>query len=105
MFQDMNKLFLESMAPFREIVEIQQSMLQKLTQQNVECTQQCIEAAIHQAKHLQEISSPQQFIEMQKDYTQRLEKTLSRASEQNINTMRSAHEAIEKLTSNTLGIK
>ena len=105
MFQDLNKLFLESMGPFRELVEIQQSMLQKLTTQQVECTQQCIEAAIHQASNLQGISTPQQFIEMQKDYTQRLEKTLSLAGQENLKTMRSAHEAIEQLTNNALSRK
>jgi hypothetical protein len=105
MFQDMNQLLQESMAPFKKMMEIQQEMLERITRQQIECTQQCIEATMAQAAALQKAENPQQFIEMQKDYTKRLEEALVAARDSNVQTVQQAQKAVQELTAASLGGK
>ena len=100
MFQDMGKMFEESMSPFKEIVDIQTKMLERLTKQQIECTQACFQATIQQAMELQNVKSPADLANLHNEYTKKLERMLASANEQNVQSLRDAHEAIQKLTLN-----
>jgi hypothetical protein len=105
MFQDMTKLFEQSVESFQELAKVQQEMLQRITNQQIEYTQQCIQATMNQANSLQGLKSPEEFIEAQKEYTQRLEAALKAAAEQNMKTVQNAQEEIQKIASQSMGGK
>ena len=105
MFQDMTKLFEQSIESFQELAKVQQEMLQRITNQQVEYTQQCIQATMNQANALQGLKSPEEFIEAQKEYTQRLETALKAAAKQNVKTVQNAQEAIQNVASQSIGGK
>jgi hypothetical protein len=60
---------------------------------------------MNQANALQGLKSPEEFIEAQKDYTQRLEAALKAAAEQNMKTVQNAQEEIKKIASQSMGGK
>ncbi len=102
MFQDMTKQFNESMAPFRELVNIQTKMLEELTRQQMECTKACLEATMQQTSELQKCQTPNDLIELQQAYAKELETTLKAANEQNMKALTSAQQAIQQLTQSSL---
>eukprot|EP01155_Anaeramoeba_flamelloides_P008843 Anaeramoba_flamelloidesa133021_17.p2 GENE.a133021_17~~a133021_17.p2 ORF type:complete len:110 (+),score=15.00 a133021_17:17-346(+) len=102
MFQDMTKQFNESMAPFRELVNIQTKMLEELTRQQMECTKACLDATMQQSSELQKCKTPNDLIELQQAYAKELEATLKAANEQNMKALTAAQQAIQQLTQNSL---
>ncbi|GAA0694286.1 hypothetical protein GCM10009104_22140 [Marinobacterium maritimum] len=102
MFQDMTKQFNESMAPFRELVNIQTKMLEELTRQQMECTKACLEATMQQTSELQKCQTPNDLVELQQAYAKELETTLKAANEQNMKALTAAQQAIQQLTQNSL---
>lgn len=105
MFQDMTKLFEQSVESFQELAKVQQEMLQRITNQQIEYTQQCIQATMNQANAIQGLKSPEEFMQAQKEYTQRLESALKAAAEQNVKTVQNAQNAIQKIASQSMGGK
>ncbi|RDE25024.1 phasin family protein [Motiliproteus coralliicola] len=101
MFQDMSKKLNVSMEPIKELMEIQTRMLEKLTEQQIECAKACMNQTMSQTRELQSCGSAQELIELQKKYTQTVEATLKNASSENLETFNEAREAIERLTQNT----
>ena len=73
MFQDMTKTLNQSMEPFKDLINIQTRMLEKLTRQQMECTRSCIEATIHQTRELQHCKSPKEMLDLQAAYASELE--------------------------------
>lgn len=102
MFQDMTKQFTESMAPFRELVNIQTRMLEELTRQQMEFTKACLEATMQQTSELQKCKTPNDLIELQQAYAKELEATLKAANEQNMKSLTAAQQAIQQLAQNSL---
>ncbi|MBA4503534.1 phasin family protein [Marinobacterium marinum] len=102
MFQDMTKQLNDSMAPFRELVNIQTKMLEELTRQQMECTKACLEATMQQTNELQKCKTPNDLIELQQAYAKELETTLKSANEQNLKALTTAQQAIQQLTQNSL---
>ncbi len=98
MFQDMNKTLSQSMEPFKDLVNIQTKMLEELTRQQMVCTKSCIEATIQQTKEMQKCQTPADLMALQQSYAKQLEDTLKGASEQNLQALGEAREAMEKLT-------
>ncbi|HSG02608.1 MAG TPA: phasin family protein [Marinobacterium sp.] len=98
MFQDLDKVMQGSLAPYKKMIEVQTEMLERLSRQQIECTQACMKATIQQAMELQQVSNPQELTKLQLDYTHKLEEMVNHASEQNLNTLKEAHRAIEELT-------
>lgn len=98
MFQDMTKQMTESMAPFRELVNIQTKMLEELARQQMECTKACIEATMQQTSELQKCKTPNDMIELQQVYAKELEATLRAANEQNLKALTTAQQAMQQLT-------
>ncbi len=91
-------MFEESMAPFKNMVDIQAQMLERLTKQQIECTQACFQATMQQAMQLQNVKSPADLANLQMEYTKKLEEMMNSANEQNIKAMKEAHDAIQKLS-------
>ncbi|MBV0934120.1 phasin family protein [Marinobacterium sp. A346] len=102
MFQDMTKQFNESMAPFRELVNIQTKMLEELTRQQMECTKACLEATMQQSSELQKCKNPNDLIELQQAYAKELETTLKAANEQNLKALTEAQQAMQQLAQGSL---
>lgn len=102
MFQDLDNLMQGSLAPYKKIIEVQTQMLERLSRQQIECTQACMQATIQQAMEMQQVSNPQELTKLQLDYTQRLEEMVNHASAQNLKTLQDAHQAIQDLTLNKL---
>ncbi|MBR9829761.1 MAG: phasin family protein [Oceanospirillales bacterium] len=102
MFQDMTKQFNESMAPFRELVNIQTKMLEELTRQQMECTKACLDATMQQSSELQKCKSPNDLIELQQAYAKELEATLKAANEQNLKALTEAQKAMQQLAQGSL---
>lgn len=98
MFQDMNKMLNQSMAPFKELVDIQTKMLEELTRQQMECTKACIDATMQQTKELQKCKNPADLLELQQSYAKELEETLRSANQHNLKALTDAREAMQKLT-------
>lgn len=105
MFQDLDKMMQGSLAPYKKMIEVQTEMLERLSKQQIECTQACMQATIQQAMELQQVSNPQQLTQIQMDYTHRLEEMVNHASEQNMKTLKEAHRAIQDLTLSALATK
>jgi len=101
MFQDLTRTMNESMAPFRDLVDIQTRMLEQITEQQMECTRSCIEATLQQSKQIPNCASPAELAELQQQYTQALEDTLRKASEANIKAVQQAKESFDQLTQDT----
>ncbi len=104
MFQDLNKKIEDSMAPFKELVNIQTRMLEELTRQQMECTKLCIEATIHQTRELQKCDSPTDLLDLQRTYARDLENTLRLASESNMKVLQEARSEIEQMTQSTFDV-
>jgi len=98
MFQDMNKMFNQSMEPFKDLVDIQTKMLEELTRHQMDCTKAFIEATVHQTKEWQNCKTPADLLELQKAYAKELEDTLRAANQQNLKALEDARDAIQKLT-------
>ncbi|MFW1678491.1 phasin family protein [Pontibacter sp. JAM-7] len=101
MFQDLNKKIEDSMAPFKELVNIQTRMLEELTRQQMECTKSCIEATIQQTREMQRCESPTDLLDLQRVYAKELEVTLREASESNMKVLHDARSEIETITQST----
>tara|TARA_R110001583_G_scaffold45137_2_gene142525 strand:+ start:1809 stop:2138 length:330 start_codon:yes stop_codon:yes gene_type:complete len=99
MFQDMSKKLNASMEPFKELMEVQTRMLEKLTRQQLECAQICMHSTLNQTDELKQCSSADELIELQKRYTQAVEDALRHASSENLQTFSEAREAIERISS------
>lgn len=102
MFQDMNKMFSQSMEPFKELVDIQTKMLEELTRHQMDCTKACIEATVHQTQELQNCKTPGDILKLQQAYAKELEDTLKSANQQNLKALTQAREAMEMLTKGTM---
>ena len=102
MFQNLDELMQGSLAPYKEMFELQTQMLERLTKQQIECTQACMQATIQQAMDLQKVTSPKELAELQIQYTKRLEEMVNHANEQNVKSMQQAQQAIQELTLNAL---
>lgn len=102
MFQDLDKMMQGSLAPYKKMIEVQTEMLERLSRQQIECTQACMQATVQQAMELQQVSNPQELTKLQLEYTQKLEEMVNHASEQNLKTLQEAHQAIQDLTLKTL---
>ena len=105
MFQDLDKMMQGSLAPYKKMIEVQTAMLERLSQQQIECTQACMQATIQQAMELQKVTNPQELTELQLQYTHKLEDMVNHASQQNMKTMQEAHKAIQDLTLSAMNPK
>ena len=99
MFQDMSKKLNASMEPFKELVNIQTRMLEKLTRQQIECAQACMKETMEQTRDLQSCDSAEALVDLQKKYTQSVEQTLRQSNNDNLQVFNEAREAIERVTS------
>lgn len=98
MFQDMTKKLNASMEPFKELMEVQTRMLERLTKQQIECAQACMKSTLSQTKELKQCSSAEELIDLQTRYTQLVEDTLRQASKENLQAFSEAREAIERIS-------
>lgn len=98
MFQDMSKKLNASMEPFKELVEIQTRMLERLTRQQIECAQACMRETMEQTRDLQGCDSAEALIDLQKKYTQSVEQTLRQSSNDNLQVFNDARDEIERVT-------
>ncbi|MEH6823172.1 MAG: phasin family protein [Motiliproteus sp.] len=94
----MSKKLNASMEPFKELMEIQTRMLEKLTRQQIECAQACMHSTLSQTSELKQCSSAEELIDLQKRYTESVEETLRQASKDNLEAFAEAREAIEKIS-------
>jgi len=99
MFQDMSKKLNASMEPFKELIEIQTRMLEKLTRQQIECAQACMQQTMEQTRNLPSCDSTEALINLQKQYTQSVEQALRQSSSDNLQVFNEARDAIERVTS------
>lgn len=102
MFQNLDEMMKGSLAPYKEMFEVQTKMLERLSQQQIECTQACMQATIQQAMELQKVTNPQELAKLQVEYTKKLEEMVNHAGQQNMKTMQQAQQAIQELTLNAL---
>ncbi|WP_432696537.1 phasin family protein [Marinobacterium sp. YM272] len=102
MFQDMNKMFSQSMGPFKELADIQTKMLEELTKHQMDCTKAFIEATVQQTRELQNCKTPADILELQKAYAKELEETLKSANQQNLKALSEARDAMQALSENAL---
>lgn len=102
MFQNLDEMMNGSLAPYKEMFEVQTKMLERLSQQQIECTQACMQATIQQAMELQKVTNPQELAKLQVEYTKKLEEMVNHAGQQNMKTMQQAQQAIQELTLNAL---
>lgn len=99
MFQDISKKLDGSMEPFKELLEVQTRMLERLTRQQIECAQACMNETLSQTKELQQCSSAEELISLQQKYTESVEAALRQASRENLKAFNEAREAIEHISS------
>lgn len=99
---DPSELMQGSLAPFKKMFELQTEMLERLSQQQIECSQACMQATIQQAMELQKVTNPQELARLQIEYTKKLEEMVNQAGQQNLKTLQQAHQALQELTLNTL---
>ncbi|MBQ0757445.1 MAG: phasin family protein [Amphritea sp.] len=104
MFQDMSKALNQSMGPFKELVNIQTKMLEELTRQQMACTKACIDATVAQTRQMQECSSPDELIKLQRDYAKQLEESLKEANDNNMKALNSACESVEQLANDSFDV-
>lgn len=101
MFQDMSKNLNSSMEPFKELVQVQTRMLERLTRQQIECAQTCMSETLNQTKELQQCNSAEELIDLQHKYTESVEAALRQVSRDNLKVLNEAREAIEQISSDT----
>jgi hypothetical protein len=98
MFQNLDELMKGSLAPYKKMIEVQTEMLERLSRQQIECTQACMQATIQQAMDLQKVTNPQELTQLQVEYSKKLEQMVSQASEQNMKALQHAQQTIQELT-------
>lgn len=98
MFQNLDELMQGSLAPYKKMIEVQTEMLERLSRQQIECTQACMQATIQQAMDLQKVTNPQELTQLQVEYSKKLEQMVSQASEQNMKALQQAQQTIQELT-------
>ncbi len=98
MFQNLDELMKGSLAPYKRMIEVQTEMLERLSRQQIECTQACMQATIQQAMDLQKVTNPQELTQLQVEYSKKLEQMVSQASEQNMKALQHAQQTIQELT-------
>lgn len=101
MFQDMSKKLNESLGPMKELVEIQTSMLEKLTRLQMECAQNCVKATMQQTQDLPACHSTEELIDLQRNFARIVEETLVKTSSENLAALQEARDKMEKVTQNT----
>lgn len=104
MFQDMSKKLNQSFGPVKELVEIQTSMLEKLTRLQMECAQRCVQATMQQTKDLPECHSTQELIDLQHKFARTVEETLKRTSQDNLAALQEARDKMEQITQDTFDV-
>ncbi len=97
MFQNLDEMMQGSLAPYKKMIEVQAEMLERLSQQQIECTQACMQATVQQAMELQKVTNPQELVQLQLEYSKKLEEMVSHASEQNMKSLQQAQQAIQQL--------
>lgn len=102
MFQNLDELMQGSLAPYKKMIEVQTEMLERLSRQQIECTQACMQATIQQAMDLQKVTNPQELTQLQVEYSKKLEQMVSQASEQNMKALQQAQQTIQELTQQAL---
>ncbi|MFT6915780.1 MAG: hypothetical protein ACJAWL_002090 [Motiliproteus sp.] len=98
MFQDISKKVNASMEPFKELMEIQTRMLDRLTKQQIACAQACMNSTLSQTKELKQCSSTEELLELQARYTQLVEETFQQARKDNLQAFSEARESIERVS-------
>ena len=98
MFQNLDEMTQGSLEPYKKMIEVQTEMLERLSQQQIECTQACMQATIQQAMELQKVTNPQELTQLQLEYTKKLEEMVNHASQQNMRSLQQAQQAIQELT-------
>jgi len=98
MFQNLDELMQGSLAPYKKMIEVQTEMLERLSRQQIECTQACMQATIQQAMDLQKVTNPQELTQLQVEYSKKLEQMVNQASEQNMKALQQAQQTIQELT-------
>lgn len=98
MFQDMSKKLNASMEPFKELMEVQTRMLERLTKQQIKCAQACMDSTLSQTKELQQCNSADELIALQKRYAQSVEGTLLQANKDNLQAFSEAREAMDRIS-------
>jgi len=98
MFQDMSKKLNSSMEPFKELMDVQTRMLERLTKQQIECAQACMNCTLNQTQELQQCKTSEELIALQKRYAKLVEGTLLKANSDNMQAFAEAREAMEKIS-------
>jgi hypothetical protein len=98
MFQDMSKKLNSSMEPFKDLLEVQTRMLERLTRQQIECVQACMSQTMSQTKELPQCRSAEELVKLQQSYTESVEATLRQTSRDNLQAFNEAREAIEQIS-------
>lgn len=98
MFQNLDEVMQGSLAPYKKMFEVHTEMLERLSQQQIECTQACMQATIQQAMELQKVTNPQELMQLQLEYSKKLEEMVNHASAQNMKSLQHAQQAIQELT-------
>ncbi|MFP8965544.1 phasin family protein [Pokkaliibacter sp. CJK22405] len=98
MFEPLNEQMKQAMGPMQEMVKIQTALLESLTRQQMECTQQCVEATLAQTKELTQCAKPEDLYKLQQAYAKELEGSLKLAGERNMAALNDAREALFALT-------
>lgn len=98
MINNFDELMQGSLAPYKKMFEVQAEMLERLSKQQIECTQACMQATVQQAMELQKVTNPQELANLQIEYSRKLEQMVSQAGQQNMKTLQQAQQAIQELT-------
>ncbi|MFT5719845.1 MAG: hypothetical protein ACI9W6_000133 [Motiliproteus sp.] len=98
MFQDISKKVNASMEPFKELMEIQTRMLDRLTKQQLACAQACMNSTLSQTRAFKQCSSAEELIDLQTRFTQSVEETFQQASKDNLQAFSEARESIERMS-------
>lgn len=101
MFQDMDTFMSQSMDAFQDLMEAQTRMLQDVIEHQMGCTRNCIEALLQQQQDLRQCRSPRELLELQQEYTRKLEETLRLTGEQNVEAMNRAQDALQRFSQGT----
>ncbi len=98
MFQDMSKKLHTSIEPFKELMAVQTRMLERLTKQQIECAQACMNSTLSQTQELQQCHSADELLALQKRYAQSVEGSLLKANSDNLEALSEAREAMERIS-------
>ncbi|WP_268814362.1 phasin family protein [Nitrincola tapanii] len=102
----MTKIMNDSVAPLRELIDVQSRMLEELTRHQFDYTCACIDLAMKQGEEWQKCKTPVDLISLQHNYAQALEKSLRGANEQNLRALQEARAAMERIARGALtGLK